>query len=265
MKIRLLNKGYKRNKDFYIDFLEGNLFEEGKDYISDEEVILNEMPDFPIYMGLGSREQRKDDFIQCIQAIEKNFISLSREYILDELFWHSYLCLYKRDYLLKMYPEIKDSYSKFTNIVVKNFDWENYIYKCVLAAQYVNSYAEKDQSVKYYQLIVENLDLFNYIIKYEIFRNGQFLINLLDIIDETGKSKILKAKIKNRQDLGKDERYGRRVIYEFNKSYPVILGPMLEKNELSYYFSKFLALYYQGKEELVEEDEWLECEPGEAS
>ncbi len=265
MKIKLLNKGYKKNQAFYIDFLEGNLFGEGKEYISDEEVILNQVPDFPIYMGSGSREQRKSDFIKCVQAIEKNFISLNREYILDELFWHSYLCLYKRDYLLKMYPEIKDSYSKFTNVVIKNFDWENYIYKSVLVAQYVNDYAKKDQSEKYYQLIAENLDVFNYIIKYEIFRNGQFLINILDIIKETGKSKILKAKIKNRPDLGKDPRYGRRVIYEFNKSYPVILAPMLTKNELVHYFSKFLGLYYQGTEEIEEEDEWLEFEIGEES
>lgn len=258
MKIKLLNKGYKKNKDFYRDFLEDNLAGPGREYISEDEVILEQMPDFPIYMGSGNKAQKKENFIECIRAIEENFITLNREYLLDELFWHSYLCLYKRDYLLKMYPEIEESYSKFTNIVIKNFDWENYIYKSVLAAQYVNDYADKSQSEKYYQLIAENLDIFNYIIKYEIFRNGPFLINLLDIIDETGKSKILKAKIKNRPDLGNDERYGRRVIYEFNKSYPVILAPMLTKNELAYYFSKFLGLYYQGTEEIEEEDEFFE-------
>ena len=62
--------------------------------------------------------------------------------------------------------------------------------------------------------------MFNYIIKYEIFRNGQFLINIMDVIEETGLSSVLKAKIKNRPDLGKDERYGRRVLFEMNKGSP---------------------------------------------
>ena len=62
------------------------------------------------------------------------------------------------------------------------------------------------------------------LLNYEIFRNDRFLINLLDVTDELGLSKVLKAKIKGRDDLGKDERVGRRVIYEFNKSYPVVMS-----------------------------------------
>ncbi|MGD6846326.1 hypothetical protein [Rossellomorea aquimaris] len=41
---------------------------------------------------------------------------------------------------------------------------------------------------------------------------------LVDNLDELDLSKILKSKIKDRDDLGKDERVGRRVIFEFNKS-----------------------------------------------
>ncbi len=41
----------------------------------------------------------------------------------------------------------------------------------------------------------------------------------------------MKAKIKNRPDLGK-MNVGRRVIFEFNKSYPVVLSPMLDKESL---------------------------------
>lgn len=106
----------------------------------------------------------------------------------------------------------------FPNIMVKKFDWENYIYKCVLGAQYVkdNTTCDEDRN-RYYDLIIENLDVYNYIIKYEIFRNDRFLINVMDIIDHRGLAKVLKAKIKDRPDLGKDERYGRRVLFEFNK------------------------------------------------
>ena len=54
----------------------------------------------------------------------------------------------------------------------------------------------------------------------DILRFDKFLLNILDIIDELDLSKVMKAKIKDRPDLGKDERIGRRVIFEFNKSYP---------------------------------------------
>ena len=83
------------------------------------------------------------------------------------------------------------------------------------------------------------------------------MINVLSIIEENGLSKILKSKIKNRPDLGKDERYGRRVIFELNKSYPQVLAPMLNKEQLQVYFMKFLGYYYQNGQELeVATDEW---------
>ncbi len=256
MIIKLLREGYKSNEEFYHAFLKNEI----SAYISNEdEVFLSEAPDFPIYLGKLDDESKKQAFLQMIETISSHFLSLDRKYFFGEIFWHSYLCLCKREYLLNSYPEIKENYTFFKNIVIKNFDWENYIYKSVLIAQYVNNgNFPQDRCQKYYHLIIENLDVFNYIIKYEIFRNGPFLLNILDIIEETGTSKILKSKIKNRSDLGKDERYGRRVIYEFNKSYPVILSPMLSKDELKPYFLQFLNLYYDGEEIREEADYWLE-------
>jgi hypothetical protein len=74
--------------------------------------------------------------------------------------------------------------------------------------------------------------MYNYIIKYEIFRNDRFLLNVLVIIDELNLSKGMKSKITGRENLGQDERVGRRVLFEFNKSYPVVMSPMMEKEEL---------------------------------
>ena len=128
--------------------------------------------------------------------------------------------------------------------MLKPFDWESYIYRCVLATQYVVDNISPNEREKYYQLIVDNLDLFNYIMKYTIFRNDQFLINILKIIDEHNLSKIMKAKINDRPDLGPDERIGRRVIFEFNKSYPIIMSPMLSKEELEPLFMEYLGYYY---------------------
>src|SRR5699024_5205116 len=121
------------------------------------------------------------------------------------------------------YPQVNKGFNHFRNVVTKSFDWENYIYKCFIGAQYIDDHIrDEKEKIHYYEMIIDNLDLYNYIIKHEISRNSKLLINVLDIIDELKLSSLLKANIKGREDLGTDERYGRRVMFEFNKSYPVI-------------------------------------------
>lgn len=243
MEIRLLNKGYKNNHQFYKDFLEDQI--KNKDeYFSDEYVNIEVAPDFPIYMGVGYEKKRPELFLKAFEVISNSYLNTDRDIHFNEVFWHSLLCGYKREYLIREYPEILESRSDFNNIVIKKFDWENYIYKCVLGAQYINdNISNENERRRYYDLIIDNLDLYNYIIKYEIFRNDKFLINILDIISDLDLSKTLKAKIKGRDDLGKDERIGRRVIFELNKSYPVIMSPMMDKEELKEVFLKFLSYY----------------------
>lgn len=133
---------------------------------------------------------------------------------------------------------------------MKNFNWENYIYKYIIIAQYVGDNVPEEEQKRYDIIILKNLDLFNYIIKYNIFRNDKFLIKMFDIIDELDISKIMKAKIKNRPDLGSDERYGRRVVYEFNKSYPVVPAPVLSKEDIKRYTKEFLSMYYDKTDEI---------------
>ena len=244
MEIRLLKKGYINNEQFYKDFLDNQIINK-EEYFSGDSVYIDEAPDFPIYLSVRDEEKRNKLFYEAFEVISRSYIHTDRNIHFDEVFWHSLLTIYKREFLLEQYPEIADSFKNFKNIVVKRFDWENYIYKCVLGTQYVyDNVEDTSQRERYYRLIVENLDLYNYIIKYEIFRNDKFLINVLDIIDEHGLAKILKAKIKDRPDLGKDERYGRRVIFEFNKSYPVVMSPMLTKEELEPLFFEYLSYYY---------------------
>jgi len=243
MEIRLLKAGYKKNEDFYKDFLEDKI-KDKEEYFSDEVVNIDLAPDFPIYMGVGYEANRKELFLKAFDIVGENYLGLDRDIYFDEVFWHSLLCVYKREYLLEAYPQIEKEEKYFRNIVIRDFDWENYIYKIILGAQYVNdNLVDPDDRIKYYNLIIDNLDLFNYIIKYEIFRNDKFLINILTIIDELDLSKTMKAKIKGRDDLGNDERIGRRVIFEFNKSYPVIMSPMMEKEELKEVFLEYLSYY----------------------
>ncbi|MCA1318389.1 hypothetical protein LC085_00580 [Bacillus tianshenii] len=243
MEVRLLEKGYKDNEQFYKDFLEDQI-QLKDEYFTSETIHLDKAPDFPIYMAQGSETERKELFLEAFQVLTDYYLDTDRDIHLNEVFWHS-LLITKREYLLETYPNISEGLSHFNNIVLKKFDWENYIYKCVLGAQYINDHVtEVDKRERYYSLLVDNLDLYNYIIKYEIFRNDRFLLNILDIIDELKLSKVLKAKITDREDLGKDERVGRRVIFEFNKSYPVVMSPVLEKEELKPIFLQYLSYYY---------------------
>ena len=244
MEIRLLKKDFLKKEEFYKDFLDDKIIEKDE-YFSDEVVHINNAPDFPIYMGKGSEEEKAKLFMEAFEVMSNFYLNTDRDIHMNERFWYTLLCVHKRDFILKMYPQVEESMKEFHNIVLKKFDWENYIYKCILAAQYVkdNTYNEDDRK-KYYSLIVENLDVFNYMIKYEVFRNDKFIINVLDIINDNNLSSILKAKIKDRPDLGKDERYGRRVLFEFNKAYPIVMSPMLEKDELEELFMEYLGYYY---------------------
>ena len=216
---------------------------EHDEYFSDEVVYIKETPHFPIYMGKGSEEEKAVLFKKAFEVMANCYLDTDRDIHMNEIFWYSLLCVHKRDFLLNEYPQIGESIKDFQNIVVKKFDWENYIYKCVLGAQYVkdNTDYDEDRDI-HYNLIVENLDVYNYMIKYEVFRNDKFIINVLDIIDDRGIAKVLKAKIKDGPDLGKDERYGRRVLFEFNKAYPIGMSPMLEKDELDELFVEYLGI-----------------------
>lgn len=248
MKIRLLKDGYKKPENLerlYNEFLVKDI-SDNDEFFSNEVVNLSSAPSFPIYIAQGTEAEKKVEFLEAFRVIDQTYLALDRDIHFDERFWHSLLVSDKRDYLLEKYPKISEGLNEFTKIVIKKFDWENYIYKSLLAVEYVGD--AKDlvfEKEVYYELIIENLDLFNYIIKYPIFRNGQFLVKILTIIKELDLSSILKSKIKDRTDLGPDERYGRRVIFELNKSYPVVMVPLMEKEELKEVFVRALNLYYE--------------------
>ena len=248
MEIRLLKKGYKNNEQFYQDFLEDKI-NSNDDYFTNDFVTISDAPDFPIYMGRGSEEEKKRDFLQAFEVMASSYIHTDRDLHLEEIFWHSLLVTKKRDFILDHYPVVKTGIKQFENIVIKPFDWENYIYKCVLATEYIEDLIEDPEKKKhYYHLVLENLDIYNYMIKYAIFRNGDFLIKILTIIDDLQISTILKEKIKDRPDLGKDERYGRRVIFELNKKYPVVMSPLLDIETLKQEVILALSYYYDVSE-----------------
>lgn len=199
-----------------------------------KKVYISAAPYFPIY--LAKNHASEDNLKKAIKTLKKYYISTDREIHMNGLFWHSLLTQYMRDELINHYPEILDNEAVFRNIVLKKFDWENYIYKCVLAAEYIvdseGNLLPEDKEEQFIHAIFNNLDIYNYIIKYKLFRNRQFIVKFLMMIQENKLSQIMKKKISNHPKLRGDERYGRRVVFELNKSYPILMAPFMEKEEL---------------------------------
>lgn len=243
MEIRLLDSKIIRTEEFYQAFIAGNL-DEREDFFSDDYIIVGSTPDFPVYLNIIDEQDRKQKFHEALSVITKYYITMHQDDYMNDVFWYTLLCVHKRDYLIREYPEILSDIGKFRNIVLKKFDWENYIYKCVIAAQYVtDNCQDKEEQNKYFDLIIDNLDLYNYIIKYEIFRNDQFLMKILRIVDKNDLSAVLKMKIKDRDDLGKDERVGRRILLELNKMYPVVISHAMEFDDFEELFMEQLKKY----------------------
>ncbi|GAB2490185.1 hypothetical protein GCM10008929_13110 [Alkalibacterium psychrotolerans] len=248
MEFRLLEENYSSSEQLFKDFI-NDAIDRDKEYFSNETVFLKNAPDFPVYMGRGSEKEKNEAFHEAILTIMASYIHTPRELHMNGRFWHS-LLMTKRDYLFEMYGHMIHSHKDFNRIILRTFDWENYIYKCVLAAEYIHdlNLDSKNETDYYIQLIVKNIDMYNYIIKYSIFRNGHFILNFFKAVDELGLTQLMKAKIKNRDDLGKDERYGRRVFLELNNNYPVIMAPFLKKEQLKNEILKALSNYINDDE-----------------
>lgn len=244
VKIRLLDKNYKKNEELYHDFM-NNSISEDKDYFSGEIINLEDAPYFPIYIATMDEVKKQDDFKKAISTILDHYINTDRSIHLSGRFWHSWE-ITKRDEIIKDYGELIKDFKDFNRIVTRKFDWENYIYKCVIAAEYIQDSEpqNREEEEKYIEIIVKNLDLYNYILKTSVFKNRQFTMNFLAIIEEKGLSEIMKSRIKDRPDLHeKDPRYGRRVIFELNKNYPIIQSPLMTKQDLSDEIMKALKMY----------------------
>lgn len=246
MKIKMLKKGYRNNKALYMDFIEDRI-DYNNDYFDEEILDINiESPDFPIHMGRHfDNKEKNNDFLEAFKKVSKYYIDINRDIHLDGLFWHSFLVSQKRDYIISKYPKIVEDQKIFNSIVFKKFDWENYIYKIIIGASYIKENVEaEDEQERYFKLIIDNLDIYNYMLKYPIFRNGNFLLNILDIINDNDLSSKLKAKLEpkdvNSNNKEKDLRLGRMILFELNKAYPSILVQTLSKDELETVFMKYL-------------------------
>ena len=241
MRVNLLFEDYLTDKEkLYQDFIDDNMDR----YISDERVDIDEVRPFPIYMASRNDVYRNERYKEAFRILQSDYMSLGRDLTLDKRFWDSLFFVKFRDYVLDQYPNLKKGYSYFKDIMIKKFNWENYIYKSVIFLDHLNQHKRPNTHEKYYDLFLNNLDMVNYIIKYPLTRNSVFLFQILDIIDRNDLSELVKKKIKHRKDLVGDQRYIRRVIYEFNKNYPVMMFPDMSLESIEDYFFEFLNMYH---------------------
>lgn len=242
MEIKLLNKNFKNNEKLYYDF-KNDRIDFNADYFTDEYITIDKSPDFPIYFG-EKRIDYTDQYIEAVKVIINNYIELDRSIHLNGIFWFS-LMMYKRDYIFKKYSSSLKDIKNLNNIVFKAFNWENYIYKCVIMAEYLTDAGinEEEKIEKYVKIMVNNLDVYNYLIKSKTYRNSEFVLKFLLAIDELGISNIMKRKLPTND--GKDKRVGRNIISELNLLYPLEYHHLYSleelKEEVMIHLEKYLS------------------------
>jgi hypothetical protein len=243
MIVKLLKDSYLKSDEIFDDFVNDNISDD-LDHFSEITLNLEELKPFPLYINESKDlALKRSKFMDAFETINQYYLSLDKDITMNQSFWHSIFLTNFRDYIISNFPSVYQNRNTFRNIVLKAFDWENYIYKSLLAVEYISDQVDINEQKIYYEQIINNLDFFNYLIKYSVFRNDKFIVAILRIVKKFNMTNILKAQIKDRPDLGKDERYGRRVIFEFNKDYPVVLAPMMTEENLEEQFFKYLRKY----------------------
>ena len=122
IEVKLLKDNYKNNEDLHEAFLQDKI-SDNEEFVSGETIILNDAPEFPIYMG-DSGDERSEKFLEAFETISEYYLNTDRDINLNEKFWHSLLCQNHREYLLENYPQIKNTDGRdFKNIVLKDFNF----------------------------------------------------------------------------------------------------------------------------------------------
>lgn len=240
-ELQYLNVDANIQAKIQIDY--DNLIEGDIDHFSEDEFILPELRPFPFYLAYKDTNKLEKSFMEAFKIIKEDYIHIDREITMSQQFWHSLLLVNFRNYVIEEHPAVTTNKNRFKNIIIKSLDWENYIYKCLLAVEYAVDNLPEEEHELFYSAVINNLDLYNYLIKYSVTRNDKFIINVLKIVERNNLSILMKSRIKDRPDLGKDERFGRRVIFEFNKDYPVVLSPMMDTDELENLLLDHLSKY----------------------
>lgn len=246
MIIKKLKSEYIKSDNLQKDFI--NSLINLEENFSDQEYIIDSCEPFPIYFKRYDNTTRSIKMLEAFKIIQKSYINLEQDILMDHSFWISLYLVHYRDYLIDEYPSLKSSKNDFKQIILKKFDWENYIYKMVLITQYIVDNYEQSEYEKIIRIFSNNMDISNYCLKYSLFRNDKFIKLVFKVIELNDLSEILKKRLKQLEGYGKDERYGRRVLLEMNKRYPVSMIHIFDYHEFE---NTFLEILNELKEKQV--------------
>lgn len=243
MIIRKLKSDYIKSDSLQRDFINSQIMLE--EHFSENEFDIESIEPFPIYFKNYDNATRLAKMLQTFIVLKDKYINLEQDLLMDQSFWISLFLVHFRDYLIDEYPGLKSSKNDFKQIILKKFDWENYIYKMVLMTQYIVDNFEECEYEKMIRIFSNNMDVTNYCLKYSLFRNDKFIKLVFKVIEVNELSEILKKRLKQLEGYGKDERYGRRVLLEMNKRYPVSMIHIFSYDDFE---STFLEILNELKE-----------------
>lgn len=237
----LLKEPIEDEKDFYESFLKGTLQE--NNYFSDIKVTVPDVEDFITYGGnKNKKNNNKEVFKNLVKIFINNFVDLTQEIYMSPNFWKSYLVSKLRMSIIRNHPQINESFNAFKLIVLREFNWENYLYKAAIYGNIlVDRVADESLRDEYIDIIYDNSDTFNYILKKKAFRNDNFIFNMICLLYENKEYDLggfLKKSFSYKDS--RDIRVNRIILEEMNAAYPTILFPILDYEDFKSIFFQYI-------------------------
>jgi hypothetical protein len=245
MQIRKVDKRYFDSKELRDHFVNGTLHEHHEFFLDE----FYDIGDFDIrYFNpyAGNVKSPHIDIIwdHLIAAVSEIMEGIPASLYEDGNFWFSLFLTRFQIELLDDYPQLKKTSEPLKNILLKRFNWENYIYKAVVIVKLKDVAMRRFGNTDVINVILDDLDLFNYLIKSPLFRNLDFIVSVFELNRQNAFPVRLKSQIKSEKYKQKDKRFGRRIVYELNKVYPVLFVQKFELDELGIKMNEIIGQYH---------------------
>lgn len=244
MQIRKVDKRYFDSKELRDHFVNGTLHEH-------HEFFLDEYYDtgdfdvryFNPYAGNVKSPHVDEIWDHLISAVSEIMEGIPASLYEDGSFWFSLFLTRFQIELLEDYPQLKRTSEPLKNILLKQFNWENYIYKVIVIVKLKAVAMRRFGNTDVIIAVLDDLDLFNYLIKSPLFRNLDFIVSVFELNRQNAFPVRLKSQIKSEKYKQKDKRFGRRIVYELNKVYPVLFVQKFELQELGIKMNDIIKQY----------------------
>lgn len=244
MQIRKVDKRYFNSKELRDHFVNGTIM----DF---QDCLLNDYYDtndfdiayFNPYAGNSKSPDNDEIWENLLSSVEEIMEGIPASLYEDGSFWFSLFLTRFQIELMSDYPQLNKTSEPLKNILLKDFNWENYIYKAIVIIKLKHAAQLRFGNTQIVDSILDDLDLFNYLIKSPLFRNLDFILNIFELNRLNTFPVRLKSQIKSEKYKHKDKRFGRRIVYELNKVYPVLFVQKFEMDELGIKLNEIIRKY----------------------